>query len=326
MRLLSDCPDRISDWFSAAPGWARVRSSVLPEEERLLWDGLGASGEPWLGCWAEDTSGFWSRAVVVANAPASQFDALSRLLRSGLRPAGPIAAVALEGSDFHGQRGRRWATVAGNLHLCVALETAGLAAKHGFVLTALPAIAVCEGVSAATGGAVRPAVKWVNDIIVQERKIAGVITTTQVLHGRVTSAVPGIGLNVATTPAVAPTPFVPLVASLSDFGAEPSLGGALVSILAQIARLHALLVASGPSALVELYRRLSIVIGRDVFIWDESVGEAGGNQPLPAPLAAGRVREILPDLSLALEGVAEPVCRGRLAFAEHVPPSSRSRL
>ncbi|MBT5312483.1 MAG: hypothetical protein HOL38_12995, partial [Verrucomicrobia bacterium] len=54
------------------------------------------------------------------------------------------------------------------------------------------------------------------------------------------------------------------------------------------------------------------VIGREVEIWEETAGERDDAQLI----VAGRVEEILPDLSLRLDGGAEPVRRGRLIFAD----------
>jgi hypothetical protein len=60
------------------------------------------------------------------------------------------------------------------------------------------------------------------------------------------------------------------------------------------------------------YVRHNCVIGREVEIWEETAGECDDAKLI----ARGRVTDILPDLSLRLDGVAEPVGRGRLIFAD----------
>jgi hypothetical protein len=60
------------------------------------------------------------------------------------------------------------------------------------------------------------------------------------------------------------------------------------------------------------YVRHNCVIGREVEVWDETAGECDDAKLI----AGGRVKDILPDLSLRLDGVAEPVSRGRLIFAD----------
>ncbi len=74
----------------------------------------------------------------------------------------------------------------------------------------LPVVALVDAVRAVTGGALRPGIKWVNDVLVDGRKIGGVLTSTQTQGDRVSAVLLGIGLNVATAPPVPPTPFVPL--------------------------------------------------------------------------------------------------------------------
>jgi hypothetical protein len=49
-----------------------------------------------------------------------------------------------------------------------------------------------------------------------------------------------------------------------------------------------------------------------VEIWEETAGEYDDAKLI----ARGRVTDILPDLSLRLNGVTEPVRRGRLIFAD----------
>ncbi len=183
----------------------------------------------------------------------------------------------------------------------------------------LPAVAVVDAVRDACRGAVEPGIKWVNDILVGGRKVGGVITSTQVLGDRITSVVLGIGLNVARTPPVSPTPFVPAAGSLAEAGAHASLKEVLASMLPALAGRCEQLVRCGPQALAAAYRSASIVIGREVCIWDEEAGTGAG---LPPPILRGKVRDIGPDLSLWLEGVEKPVARGRLAFAEHAGPLS----
>jgi len=75
---------------------------------------------------------------------------------------------------------------------------------------------------------------------------------------------------------------------------------------------HEQLLEHGPDTLHDDYVRHSCIIGRDVEIWEETAGE----QEDAERLATGRVADIQPDLSLRLDGVAEPVRRGRLIFAD----------
>lgn len=62
-------------------------------------------------------------------------------------------------------------------------------------LTCAVAIAMCDAIEEATG--FRPGIKWINDLIWNRRKIAGILTelSLEPSTGKVASAVVGIGIN-----------------------------------------------------------------------------------------------------------------------------------
>ena len=316
MLLLSDCPERLGGLACVEDG-AEAPLDSLPPGDQALWRALSTRRRLWRGT-ARDPGppGFWSRALVVAKAPGSQFDALRQALADGLELPGPTASVALTGRGFHGQRGRPWASAPGNLHLCAVFPGPGLAAREARSLPMLPVVALVDAVRALTAGTLRPGIKWVNDVLVDGRKVGGVLTSTQVQGDRVTAVLLGIGLNVATAPPVPPTPFVPSVGCLADAGARVTWDAAAEAVLAALGRRVSELVDDGPAALLEAYRESSLVIGRVVCVFPDS---GPGETPLgerPVPILRGTVRAITADLSLVLEGVDTPVTSGRLAFAE----------
>jgi BirA family biotin operon repressor/biotin-[acetyl-CoA-carboxylase] ligase len=278
---------------------------------------LGCGLDPWTVPQADSLApgDFWRNLLVIGDAPASQFDILHDMLRREPH-IGPVACLALTGSGFHGHRGRNWAAETGNIHLSVGLPVNLQADATLPLLIMLPAVAVVDAVRAVTAGRVEPGIKWVNDILVEGRKIAGVLTTTQT-RGRLVEAVTlGIGLNVSSAPRVAPTPFVPRTGALHEFGGEekPPFSSVLQHLLGALGRRHRELLAGGGVSLLRAYRESSLVLGRRVMVWDECEGERGAEEHWPPPRAAGRVLSIEADLTLRMEGRDEPVTGGRLAF------------
>jgi BirA family biotin operon repressor/biotin-[acetyl-CoA-carboxylase] ligase len=93
------------------------------------------------------------------------------------------AALAKAGSrhvfwtDFQsagrGQRGRAWTAPPGSALLTTLLLREGLAP---FANTMLASIALCEGIQETTG--VSCQIKWPNDLIIADQKVAGVLTET----------------------------------------------------------------------------------------------------------------------------------------------------
>jgi biotin-[acetyl-CoA-carboxylase] ligase BirA-like protein len=308
MRILSEGSPRALDLCppNAAP--------ALPSEEDRTLFAAFSGGEPELV--ADAPGGFWSHLVVVDRSPFSQFDVLPGFYDGDSPPGGPTACVAVAGDGFHGHRGRTWSALPGNLHLSVAVPDR-LPADLGLAMTMLPAVAVVDAVRRATEGAVVPSVKWVNDILVDGRKIAGVLTTTRIEGRELRLTVFGVGVNVERAPEVPPTPFVPAVGCLNDVaGADRvTVRSMLFGLLHTLAARYRELKAEGPGPLLDAYRAHSAVIGREVVVWPEGIPEGAPPQAWPPPLAEGRVLSIRPDLSLDIEGVAEPVAKGRLAFA-----------
>jgi BirA family biotin operon repressor/biotin-[acetyl-CoA-carboxylase] ligase len=268
-----------------------------------LWLGEGLDPGP------ED---FWSRAFVIGDADSSQFDILHRVLGSGSRFPGPVATLALRGKNFHGQRGRAWQADPGNFHLCAGFEDLDLDTREGLALTMLPAVAVVDAVRSVSHGRVKPGIKWVNDILVDDRKIAGVITSTQTMRGKITAVTLGIGINITHAPRVPPTPFVPAAGCL---GTAYSMTDVWTAVLAALGKHYLALLGRGPDALFRPYRESSAAIGREVCIWDESLDEIGPKTGYPQPRLRGILRDIRPDLSLVIEGQDRPVSKGRLAFS-----------
>lgn len=314
MLLLTDCPEAVRALLPESPELGPCSPDELSEGDRRLWACLRGSKELHAGLLQPRGSvALWSRLVVIADAPTSQFDLLRTWGHAA--PAPPVATLALRGQQFHGHRGRPWAACEGNIHLCVALSPQQPARLLLPALVMLPAVAVAQTVAPYLPGAERAGIKWVNDVLVAGRKVAGVLTTTATMAETVQSAVLGVGLNVAQAPAITPTPFVPTVGCLAELCPQPPpLGEVLWSLLAELARWHERLLGLGPRPLWEAYCEASLVVGQAVRVYDESLDVPSPPEPWPPPLAAGIVESIEPDLSLRLRGQHAPVTRGRLAF------------
>jgi biotin-(acetyl-CoA carboxylase) ligase len=311
--VLSDCPDRLAGFARVEEG-SEVPVESLASTERTLWRVLGTDVRVWRGRGRDPgPARFWSVATVVGEAPSSQFDALRESLAAGLQLPGPTACVALTGRGFHGQRGRPWAALPGNLHLCPVIPEPGLAARELPSLPMLPVVALVDAVRALSGGSLRPGIKWVNDVLVDGRKVGGVLTASQTQRDRVGSLLFGIGLNVTVAPPVPVTPFVPRVGSLADAGVKATWADAALAVLQALGRRLVALAADGPAGLLQAYRDASLVVGREVCIFPDA---ADGVSASALPLVRGTVLGIRADLSLTLGGVEAPVTSGRLAFAE----------
>lgn len=155
----------------------------------------------------------------------------------------------------------------------------------------------------------RAGIKWVNDILIEERKIAGFLVYTISNEDIITAAVLGIGLNVEKTPEVPPDPFVPRAASLGSFVSDPSfcnLKNVLKLLLLRLSENYDLLLDGQHDRLLDIYRKRSLVIGRNARIL------SGHSDGIEKKIASGRVIGIGDNLELIFDGRDKPVIRGRM--------------
>lgn len=114
-------------------------------------------------------------------------------------------AVADEQTAGRGRGGRRWFTPPGAALAFSLVLRPGSAAPPADLLaryTALGGLAVADALQQAYG---LPAqVKWPNDVLIERRKVCGVLTEAQWTGAQLSALVLGIGVNVS--PAAAPPP------------------------------------------------------------------------------------------------------------------------
>jgi BirA family biotin operon repressor/biotin-[acetyl-CoA-carboxylase] ligase len=107
---------------------------------------------------------------------------------------------ALEQTGGRGRRGRSWVSPRGNLYLSVVLRPDGAlseAAQLGFVA----ALAVVDALGSVMPPMTEVRLKWPNDVLVGERKVAGLLLeSVPDADGGLDALVLGVGLNVASAP------------------------------------------------------------------------------------------------------------------------------
>ena len=178
-----------------------------------------------------------ARALAVAGAPHGT------LVTTGLQTAG------------RGRQGRTWTTPAGR-----ALLMSLVLRAPDRMLPLAAAVAVAE-----TAGP-EAAIKWPNDVLLDGRKVAGILAEARPQDGW---AVLGMGINVALRPDDFPEE---LRASAGSLGLEPrDVEAFLERLLATLERTLAL----EPAALLDAWRARDALRGREV-AWAGGTGRADG--------------------------------------------------
>ena len=232
----------------------------------------------------------------------AEIDSTNRYLLDEARAGAPDGTVALADHQRagRGRLDRRWEAPAGANVLMSVLLRPALAVDELHLCTvalSLAARAACETVAGIT-----PELKWPNDIMVGERKLAGILgevvpdafpdtpTTDVAMTGVATADAPtahravvaGIGLNVQW-PGIDPDPvathasFDVLARATSlarETGRTYPVGHVVTALLTELeARLVELDTRSGRLELAAAYRRGCATVGRTVRV---SLGDDGG--------------------------------------------------
>lgn len=93
-----------------------------------------------------------------------------------------------------GRRGRSWNSPAGvNVYFTLILKPVYEPDKAAMV-TLVMALAVAEGISLTCG--LEAEIKWPNDVVVNGKKVCGILTEMSMEHGRVRHVAVGVGVNV----------------------------------------------------------------------------------------------------------------------------------
>ncbi|WP_430475568.1 biotin--[acetyl-CoA-carboxylase] ligase [Thalassospira lucentensis] len=156
-------------------------------------------------------------------------DEAKRLADKGAQSGALV--LARSQTSGRGRRGRDWSSPVGNLYSSLLLRpTCSLA--EAARLTFLIAVAMAEAIETVTGQQVRPDCKWPNDLMVNGRKICGILLESASNKGSATDyLVIGAGVNVAFFPDDSER----LATSLATLGAPVSVDDLVSTYIARVA-------------------------------------------------------------------------------------------
>lgn len=179
---------------------------------------------------------------------------LWQLIKEGAKPGSVV--IAAQQTAGRGQRGHQWYSSIGGLYLSYALAP-NIPVSESFQLTLRTAWGIAT-VLRTYGIPVQ--LKWLNDLVLNNRKLGGILTETKVKQGIITQAIVGVGIN-WTNPV--PEPGINLEAFL-----------ATITCLEMLAAITIQGIATGinePIAnLLSSYEQLLINIGRSLTVGDRT--------------------------------------------------------
>ncbi|MGD0698539.1 MAG: biotin--[acetyl-CoA-carboxylase] ligase [Trebonia sp.] len=236
--------------MGSEPGGPAARSALRADAVRdAMAGGAGPASRP---------GGLWTSVEVVTSTGSTNADLLAR---GG--PEGQVL-VAEEQTAGRGRAGRTWVSLPGaSLTFSVLLRPESVPPAARGWLPLLTGVAVAAAVRSAAG--VAAVLKWPNDVLVGDRKLAGILAEQSPAGDAV---VVGVGLNVTTPQDALPLSPAGLPAtSLLVEGAEVAREPLLTEILRGLERLYLAFRADPDperSGLLTEYTAVCATLGRTV--------------------------------------------------------------
>lgn len=217
-----------------------------------------------------------------------ELDSTNIRAKDWARQGAPHGALVIAGAQTagRGRLGRAFVSPPGaGLYMTVIVWPKDFAAFESLTIAA--AVAGCEAIEALTHAT--PGIKWVNDLMLNGKKICGILSEAVVSPGGARGAVVGIGVNLQES--LLPEPLREIAGALD----EPVDRDELAARIWENLMRH---TDAGGDALIEAYRSRSILIGQDVRYcergeWREArVEGVGGAGELLVRTADGEARAL----------------------------------
>lgn len=191
-----------------------------------------------------------------------------------------LLIVAEEQTAGRGRSGRTWLTPPGTALAFSLVLRPALAARDAARLMMLAGLAVCDAIEETAG--LRAALKWPNDVLIANKKTAGILVESATRGEQLAYAVLGIGVNVRWAPAPDQVDF-PATCLEAEAGRPLDRTALLRSMLA---RLQARYPTLNEAALFDDWRARLMMLGEPAEL------------RLDNETWTGRCEEVLPDGAL----------------------------
>ena len=189
-------------------------------------------------------------------------DSTNRYARALAKEGAPhgTLVIAKEQTAGRGRRGRSWISPAGEgVFMSLIIRPDG-PAEQVARLSLQTALATSWAIERVSGLDAR--IKWPNDIVCQGRKICGMLLEMDMVDGRVSSVVAGVGVNVHQMQF--PEEIAHTASSLDLLAGRRIDEDALIDAFLQAFDESQALAAQGTQALMQAYRGRSAALGQRV--------------------------------------------------------------
>ncbi len=173
------------------------------------------------------------------------------------------AVVADRQLRGRGRLGRRWLSPPGvNLYVSIILRPP-IAVKNAPLLTLMAAVATVKATKRISG--LQPRIKWPNDLLINNKKVAGLLNEMKCKAGKVEFVVLGIGINVNMTLEMVPEEMRSTATSLrEELGYDISRVEFLSALLREVEREYLTFLTGEPGRILRQWEEFSQIVGKFV--------------------------------------------------------------
>lgn len=188
--------------------------------------------------------------------------AVTSTVSSSTLPEGTLILAEAQ-THGRGRLGRRWISPKGvNLYASLILRP-NIPIRDTPVLTCLAAVSVVRTVRACTH--LEAVIKWPNDILIHEKKVAGILTELGVIQNQVNHLVIGIGINVNLDVEALPADTRTTATSLkAESGQILNRNKLLSELCTRLEEGYVRLLNEGPASILAEFRSLTTTLGKKV--------------------------------------------------------------
>ncbi len=203
------------------------------------------------------------RDIRVFESTTSTNDVIEKLAHDGVKEG--VVVFAESQTRGRGRLGRQWMSPAGKGLWFSVLLRPNLSPQATTQLTVASATALRRALTAQTG--LRPDIKWPNDILLNGKKVCGILTELSAEVDRVKYVILGIGVDVNLTTADFPADLRDVATSLkAELGKALSRADLAVEILRQLDADYTKVIDGGFAAIADEWEEHCSTIGRQVTI------------------------------------------------------------
>ena len=162
--------------------------------------------------------------------------------------------IAEQQTAGRGRLGRRFVSPPGGGVYVSTLLRPALAMQDIGMITLAAALAVCRAIERTCGFS--PQIKWVNDVLMNGRKLSGILTEAAIEgeSGAVDYVVVGIGVNLRLDRASLPAELADIAGALADFAEPPRRAVFAAALIDALEETTGLLGPEGRQTLLHEYR------------------------------------------------------------------------